>query len=551
MTQLPDTPAWNALAAHFPEVKDLHMRDLFASDGMRFDRFSLRLGDLLVDYSKHRVTAETMRLLRALATEADVAGWARRMAGGERINLTEDRAVLHTALRDRSGEPVMVDGVDVMPAVRAVLDRMGNFAERVRSGEWRGHTGKEIRAVVNIGIGGSDLGPHMVTEALAYYSHPGLGLHFVSNIDGTHISTTLSRLDPDTTLFVVASKTFTTSETMTNAATARDWLLEHTGGDRAAIARHFVAVSTNTEGVTEFGIDPEHMFEFWDWVGGRYSLWSAIGLPIALSIGMDRFEELLAGAHEMDRHFLEAPPEQNIPMTLALLGIWYGDFFGAETHAVIPYDQALHRLPAYLQQADMESNGKRARRGGGFVTYPTGPIVWGEPGTNGQHAFFQLLHQGTRLVPVDFIAPAFSHYPTGSHHSMLLANFLAQTAALMEGKTTAEAEAELQSDGVEGDRLALLATHRTYPGNQPSTSIVVRTIDPRTLGMLIAMYEHKIFTQGIVWGINSFDQWGVELGKALATGLLPLIENEDADAAHDGSTAGLLAHYHHLRRGGA
>ena len=428
MPKLPDTPAWNALATHFAEVQDLHMRDMFAADADRFERFSLRLGDLLVDFSRHRVTAQTLHLLHALALEADVPGWTQKMFAGEHINFTEDRAVLHTALRNRSEQGVIVDGVDVMPQVRAVLQRMREFSDRVRSGAWRGHTGAQIRAVVNIGIGGSDLGPHMVTQALAYCSQPGLDLHFVSNIDGSQISRTLAALDPETTLFIVASKTFTTTETMTNAATARDWLLEKLG-DRAAIARHFVAVSTNEAGVTSFGIDPANMFEFWDWVGGRYSLWSAIGLSIALSIGMDGFEALLAGAHEMDRHFIEAPPERNIPMTLALLGIWYIDLFGAQSQAVIPYDQSLHRFPAYLQQADMESNGKRARRGGGFVSYPTAPIVWGEPGTNGQHAFFQLLHQGTGLVPIDFIAAATSHYPTGNHHAQLLANFLAQSSA--------------------------------------------------------------------------------------------------------------------------
>lgn len=536
-----DTPQWAALRRHQAEVADSTIRTLMESDAGRFDRFSVRFGDLLIDYSKHRITPTTMDLLMALADAAGIEAYRDRMFAGDPINTTERRAVLHTALRNRSDRPVMVEGVDVMSDVRRVLGHMREFSDSVRSGAWVGHTGERIRTVVNIGIGGSDLGPVMVTEALKWAKHPDLEFHFVSNVDGTDIAQALAASDPATTLFIVASKTFTTQETMTNAATARTWLLDRLG-DEAAVARHFVALSTNAAAVGEFGIDPANMFEFWDWVGGRYSLWSAIGLSIALAVGMDAFEELLAGAHAMDRHFAETPLSENVPVIMALLGVWYIDFWGAETQAIIPYDQYLHRFAAYFQQGDMESNGKSVTIDGTAVEYPTGPVIWGEPGTNGQHAFFQLLHQGTRLVPADFIIPARSHHPIGRHHAMLVANYLAQTAALMRGKTTDEARLELAASGLEGDELERLARHKTYPGNQPTTSIMVKEITPHTLGMLIALYEHKIFCQGVVWGINSFDQWGVELGKQLAGRLLPLVEGGEGEP-EDGSTGGLLAQF--------
>ncbi len=465
--------------------------------------------------------------------------WRDRMFAGERINITEGRSVLHVALRNRSGRSIMEGGHDVMPGVRAVLAHMRTFSESLREGTWRGCTGEMITDVVNIGIGGSDLGPVMVSEALRPYHHPRLTPHCVSNVDGTHIMEVLKRVAPASTLFIVASKTFTTQETLTNAHTARSWFLEHLGGT-ADIARHFVAVSTNEQEVRKFGIDPRNMFEFWDWVGGRYSLWSAIGLPIALMIGMDRFEELLGGAFEMDEHFRTAPLETNIPVILGLLGIWYVNFFGARTHAILPYDQYLHRLPAYLQQADMESNGKRVDRDGEIVDYATGPVLWGEPGTNGQHAFFQLLHQGTLMVPADFLAPALSHNPVGTHHALLLANFLAQTEALMKGKSEEEARSELMEAGLHGEALRRLLPHKLFPGNRPTTTILFRQLTPHTLGMLLALYEHRIFVQGVIWRINSFDQWGVELGKQLAKTLLPEVTGSAGPGKHDGSTLGLL-----------
>ena len=499
---------------------------------------------VFVDWSKHRVTDETLRLLAALAKQADVEGARDAMFSGAKVNLTEGRAVLHVALRNRSNRPILVDGEDVMPAVNAVLAKMRAFTERVRSGAWTGHTGKAITDVVNIGIGGSDLGPVMVTEALKPYARRDLTAHFVSNVDGTHLAETLRRVDPERTLFVVASKTFTTQETLTNARSARAWLLERLGADASAVARHFVALSTNAKEVAAFGIDTANMFEFWDWVGGRYSLWSAIGLSIALAIGMDAFEELLAGAHEMDEHFRAAPLERNLPVVLAMLGVWYANFFGAETHAILPYDQYLHRFAAYLQQGDMESNGKRVDRAGRPIEgYTTGPIVWGEPGTNGQHAFYQLVHQGTRLVPCDFIAPIESHNPIGDHHPILLANFFAQTEALMKGKTEDEARAELESQGLPKERVEALAPHKVFPGNRPTTSILVQKVTPRTLGALVAMYEHKIFVQGVVWNVNSFDQWGVELGKQLANRILPELSAPGAVTTHDASTNGLIALY--------
>ncbi|HYE00153.1 MAG TPA: glucose-6-phosphate isomerase [Alphaproteobacteria bacterium] len=548
MTALTRSPAWTALAAHHAEVAGLHMRDLFAADPARFDRFSLTVGDMLLDYSKNRVTERSLALLMDLARQADVEGWRDRMFGGAAINATEGRAVLHTALRNRSGRPVTVDGRDVMPDVLEVLARLRRFAEAVRGGAWTGHTGARIRDVVNIGIGGSDLGPAMVTEALTPYAD-GPRCHFVSNVDGTHIAETLKGLDPAATLFVVASKTFTTQETMANAATARAWLLERLG-EPAAVAKHFVAVSTNGEAVAKFGIDIANMFGFWDWVGGRYSLWSAIGLPIALAIGMDRFEALLAGAHAMDEHFRTAPLERNAPVLMAMLGIWYIDFFGAQATAVLPYDQYLRRFPAYLQQADMESNGKSVDRENRPVDYGTGPVLFGEPGTNGQHAFYQLIHQGTPLVPCDFIASANSHNPVGDHHRLLLSNFFAQTEALMRGKTAEEVRAEMAGAGLPEERLAQLVAHRTFAGNRPTNSILLKRLDPHGLGMLIALYEHKIFVQGVVWNIFSFDQWGVELGKQLANALLPKLAGaEPVAGGHDASTLGLINRFKAWREG--
>jgi len=546
MPKLTQSSPWKALERHAAALADVHMRDLFDADPKRFQRFSRRLGPLLLDFSKNRITAETLDLLLALARHCDVEGWRARMFAGEAINVTENRAVLHIALRNRANRPVLVNGADVMPEVNGVLRRMRRFVEAVRSGKWRGYSGEPITDVVNIGIGGSDLGPAMVCGALRPYGHPRLTMHFVSNVDGTHIAETLKRVRPETTLFLVASKTFTTQETLTNAHSARDWFLAG-GGAEEHIARHFAAMSTNTEAVTAFGIDAQNMFEFWDWVGGRYSLWSAIGLSIALSIGMEGFEALLAGAHEMDEHFRTAPLGDNLPVILALLGIWYGDFLGAESHAILPYDQYLQRLPAYLQQADMESNGKSVTRAGEAVAYPTAPILWGEPGTNGQHAFYQLMHQGTRLVPADFIAPVHSHNPIGRHHTLLLANFLAQTEALMRGKTAAEVRSELKGQGFEGDALERLLPHKVFPGNRPTNTILVDRITPQSLGMLLALYEHKIFVQGIIWDINSFDQWGVELGKQLAQVIVPELEGNAPLTGHDPSTAELIGSIRKMR----
>ena len=546
MSALTESQAWRALAVHRAAIADRHMRDLFSADPGRFETFSLTVAGILLDYSKNRTTAETMALLVALAAQADVAGWRDRMFAGDKINRTEDRAVLHVALRNRANRPILVDGADVMPAVNAVLAQMGDFAAAVRDGTWTGHSGRRVTDVVNIGIGGSDLGPLMVTEALRPYGDPDLRLHFVSNVDGSHIAETLKRLDPATTLFVIASKTFTTQETMTNAHTARRWFLEVAPGE-AAIARHFVAVSTNAAAVAAFGIDTANMFEFWDWVGGRYSLWSAIGLPIAIAIGMDRFEALLAGAHAMDEHFRTAPLDRNMPVILALLGIWYIDFFAAESHAVLPYDQYLHRLPAYLQQADMESNGKSVDRDGAPVDYRTGPVIWGEPGTNGQHAFYQLIHQGTRLIPADFLAPLASHNPLGDHHAILLANVFAQTEALMNGKTAAAARAELTAQGLTPAAVARLAPFKAFTGNRPTNTLLFAKLDPHTLGALIALYEHKIFVQGIIWNVYSFDQWGVELGKQLAKTILPELASPIDVTSHDASTNGLINAYRRAR----
>jgi glucose-6-phosphate isomerase len=543
MSALTESSEWKSLQSHHAAIAPRHMRDLFKEDPRRFERFSLRFEDILLDYSKNRITAETMDLLRRLATAADLAGWTRRMFAGEKINVTEERAVLHVALRNRSNRPILVDGSDVMSSINAVLKHMRKFTEDVRGGKWTGYTGKPISDVVNIGIGGSDLGPVMVTEALRPYGAPNLRVHFVSNVDGTHIAEALKPLNPQTTLFIIASKTFTTQETLANAHSARDWFLK-AAGDQKAIARHFVALSTNAKEVAKFGIDTANMFEFWDWVGGRYSLWSAIGLSIALFIGMDNFEAMLDGAHAMDEHFRTVPLEHNLPATLGLLGLWYDDFFDAQTHAILPYDQYMHRFPAYFQQGDMESNGKSVTRDGQRIAdYQTGPVIWGEPGTNGQHAFYQLIHQGTKLIACDFLAPIESQNPLGTHHTLLLSNFFAQTEALMKGKTEAEVRAELKADGMSGQRLEKLVPHKVFEGNRPTNSILFQKLTPRTLGSLIALYEHKIFTQGIIWRINSFDQWGVELGKQLAKVILPELEKPGVVASHDPSTNGLINYF--------
>ncbi|HOC42170.1 MAG TPA: glucose-6-phosphate isomerase [Thermoanaerobaculales bacterium] len=542
-TPLTQTPPWRALAEHWEQARRLEMREAFAQDPARCQRFSVVLDGLLFDYSKNRVTEDTLRLLLALAEASGVREAAAAMVSGRLVNWTERRAALHVALRNRSNRPVMVDGRDVMPAVNGVLERMRRFSEAVRDGSWKGATGLPIRTVVHIGIGGSHLGPEMITQALRPF-HDGPAVRFLSNVDATDFVETVRGLDPAETLFIVASKTFTTQETMTNAGTARQWLLDAMG-DAAAVARHFAALSADREAVAAFGIDPGSMFELWDWVGGRYSSWSAIGLPVAIAVGFDRFEQLLEGGHAMDHHFLEAPLDRNIPVLMGLLGVWYGNFFGAASHAVLPYDEYLALLPSYLQQADMESNGKAVDRDGSRVDYQTGPIVWGEPGTNGQHAFFQLIHQGTRLVPCDFIGCARSHNPIGDHHQKLIANMIAQAEALMVGRTAAEARAGLARRGVAGDEAAALLPHLVFEGNRPSNTILLDELTPRTLGMLIAAYEHKIFTQGVIWRINSFDQWGVELGKALAAQVLDeerrLLAGEDVDLSrHDSSTAGLL-----------
>jgi glucose-6-phosphate isomerase len=538
--------AWQALEAHHREMAPVHMRDLFKQDPRRFDKFSLHFDDILLDFSKNRITEQTLKLLRELARQADVPGWTEKMFTGQKINTTEDRAVLHVALRNRSKRPIYVDGQDVMPAVNAVLAHMREFTEAVRGGAWKGYAGKAITDVVNIGIGGSDLGPVMATEALKPYAKPGLHAHFVSNVDGTHIAETLKKLNPETALFIVASKTFTTQETLTNAQTAKEWFLR-SAGDVQHVAKQFVALSTAEAEVRKFGIDPKNMFEFWDWVGGRYSLWSAIGLSIALSIGMDRFEEMLEGGHRMDEHFRTAPPEKNLPLTLGVLGVWYNNFFGAQTHAILPYDQYMHRFPAYFQQGDMESNGKSVTRDGQPCAWSTGPVIWGEPGTNGQHAFYQLIHQGTKLVPCDFLAPVETHNPIGQHHEILLSNFFAQTEALMKGKTAEEVRAELKGSKLSAEELEKLVPQKMFAGNKPTNSILFRKVTPRTLGSLIALYEHKIFTQGVIWDINSFDQWGVELGKQLAKAILPELKGPEQVSSHDASTNGLINYYKEVR----
>lgn len=539
MSNLTQSPAWQALLAHQSQISNQTMREMFAADADRFDTFSLQLDGLLFDYSKNRISAETLKLLLDLVRQSDLSGWIARMFGGEKINASENRAVLHTALRAPRDAVVMVDGKNVMPDVHRVLDHLRRYTEAVRKGELCGHTGKPLRHIVNIGIGGSALGPMMVCETLKPYGHPEMRAHFVSNVDATDLVETLKLLDAETTLFIVSSKTFTTQETLTNARTARAWLVEKLGCEEA-VAKHFAAVSTNLKATSEFGINPDNVFEFWDWVGGRYSLWSAIGLPIALYVGMDNFERLLAGAHAMDVHFRDAPFERNMPVILGMLGVWYGNFFGTGSYAVLPYDQYLHRLPAYLQQLEMESNGKSVDREGQPVDYDTHFTVWGEAGTNGQHSFYQLIHQGTRMIPADFLAPIRSHNPVGDHHAMLLSNCFAQTEALMLGKTEAEARAELVAQGMSSEALEKLLPFKVFPGNRPTNTFLFDLLDPYTLGMLIALYEHKIYVQSVVWNINAFDQWGVEFGKQLAGKLLPELQGKQPLSAHDASTINLM-----------
>lgn len=537
--------AFKSLAQHYDQIKKHHLRDLF-QDEDRFEKFSIRFGDILLDYSKNRINEETHKLLVDLATESGLKEAIEAMFSGEKINETEDRAVLHTALRNPNRSGFILEGKDILTDIHRVLDKMEAFSANVISGEWKGYSGKPIQHIVNIGIGGSDLGPVMVTEALKPYSNH-LKLHFVSNVDGSHIAETLKKTDPETTLFMIASKTFTTQETMANAYSARDWFLNN-GGTKEYVAKHFVAISTNEAGVSEFGIDTANMFEFWDWVGGRYSLWSAIGLSIACGIGFDNFKLLLAGAHESDKHFRNTDFKDNIPVTLALLGIWYTNFFESQSQAILPYDQYMHRFAAYFQQGDMESNGKSTDRDGDAIDYQTGPVIWGEPGTNGQHAFYQLIHQGTKLIPCDFIAPAQSHNPLGNHHQLLLSNFFAQTEALMNGKNRQEVEAELKAAGKKAREIVELAPFKVFDGDKPTNSILVKKITPFTLGSLIAIYEHKIFVQGIIWNIFSFDQWGVELGKQLAGQILPELKNDDKVNGHDSSTNGLINQYKEWRK---
>lgn len=540
------TAAYKRLKTHYKTISKSHLRDLFEQDPNRFKKFSIRFGDILLDYSKNRINGRTKSYLIQLAEEVGLADAIEKMFNGDKINATENRSVLHIALRNRANTPIYSDGKDVMPEVNAVLEKMKEFSNKIRSGEWKGYTGKAITDVVNIGIGGSDLGPVMVTEALKRYAKKGLNVHFVSNVDGTHIVETLKDLNPETTLFLIASKTFTTQETMANAHTARQWFLA-SAQDEEAIKKHFVALSTNQAEVVKFGIDPNNMFVFWDWVGGRYSLWSAIGLSIAIYIGFSNFEQLLAGAHEADNHFRTTKFDKNIPVILGLLGVWYNNFFGAETHAILPYDQYLHRFAAYFQQGDMESNGKYVGRDGKPVDYQTGPIIWGEPGTNGQHAFYQLIHQGTKLIPADFIAPAISHNPVGEHHTLLLSNFFAQTEALMNGKTADEVRAELSNSGKSAEEIEALVPFKVFEGNRPTNSILIKKITPKILGTLIALYEHKIFVQGIIWNIFSFDQWGVELGKQLANKIYPELKSDAPINSHDASTNGLINQYKRWR----
>jgi glucose-6-phosphate isomerase len=542
MTNLTELTSWKELSEHYTTASGYQLRDLFNNDPERFNKFSLQAENLLLDYSKNRITEETRTLLLKLAEQCKVKEGIENMFSGKKINTTEKRAVLHTALRNRSDKPVLVDGVNVMDSINRVLAQMKGFSEKVRNGNWKGYTSKSITDIVNIGIGGSDLGPVMVCEALKPYAQEGLNIHFVSNVDGTHIAETLKKVNAETTLFIIASKTFTTQETIANAESAKEWFLK-TAKDQKAVAAHFVALSTNADAVSKFGIDTSNMFEFWDWVGGRYSLTSAIGLSISLYIGFDKFEELLQGAHGMDEHFRNAPFEQNMPIILAMLGVWYNNFFGAESQAILPYDQYMHRFAAYFQQADMESNGKRVTKDGKVVNYQTGPIIWGEPGTNGQHAFYQLIHQGTKLIPCDFLAPVNSQNPIGDHHNMLLANYFAQTEALMKGKTEAEAKAELEKEGKSAEDVTALLPHKIFPGNIPTNSIMFNKLTPKTLGALLALYEHKIYVQGLVWNVNSFDQWGVELGKQLAKSIYSELQTGSTVSSHDSSTNGLINFY--------
>jgi len=540
------TAAWQSLSQHYNTTKGTQMKSLFEADQSRFEKFSLRFEDILIDYSKNRITDETMKLLFQLAEEVKLEEAKKQMFGGSAINMTENRSVLHVALRNRSGKPYLVDGKNVTKDVNRVLDKMKSFTEKLHAGDFKGYTGKPIKYVVNIGIGGSDLGPYMVTECLKPYKLPNIEPHFVSNVDSTHIVNVLKEVDPETTLFIIASKTFTTQETMTNAESAKRWFLD-VAKDEKFVKNHFIAISTNQEAVEAFGIDPDNMFEFWEWVGGRYSLWSSIGMSIACAVGFDTFEELLLGAEAMDQHFLNNPADKNIPTILALLGVWYNNFFGAETHAILPYDQYMHAFAPYLQQGDMESNGKYVSRNGEKVTYQTGPIIWGEPGTNGQHAFYQLIHQGTKLIPCDFLAAANSQNPLSDHHEKLLANFFAQTEALMMGKTKEAVEAEFKAAGASEEQIELLTPFKVFEGNRPTNSILFKELNARTLGSLIAMYEHKIFVQGIIWNIFSFDQWGVELGKQLAKKILPKLSSNDIVSDHDASTNGLINAYKALK----
>ena len=546
MSMLTESPAWRALVEHQGQIRDVQLRDLFAQDPGRFARFSLNFDGILFDYSKNRITEETMRLLLGLAEQSGLRERIDAMFEGQKINTTENRAVLHVGLRNRENRPILVDGADVMPEVNAVLEKMAAFSEAVRSGAWTGHTGKPITDVVNIGIGGSDLGPKMVTEALKPYGHPRLRVHYVSNVDSTDLVEALKKVEPETVLFLVASKTFTTQETMQNAHSARAWFLRH-AGDEAAVSKHFAAMSTNTAEVTKFGIDSQNMFPFWDWVGGRYSLWSAVGLSVAIYLGFDRFTELLTGAFRVDERFRTAPFAENIPVVMALLGVWYNNFWGAESHAILPYDQYLAHFASYFQQGDMESNGKRVTHAGAVVDYQTGPIIWGQPGTNGQHAFYQLIHQGTKLIPCDFLAAAQSQNPLDEHHALLISNYLAQTEALMRGRTTEEAREELAASGIAGERLERLAAAKTFPGNRPTNSFLYPRLTPQTLGSLIALYEHKIFTQGVIWDVNSFDQMGVELGKVLAKAIYPELAGDGPVTTHDASTNGLINYYRSVR----
>ncbi len=542
-----ETNAWKELTLEFQNLKETHMRDLFQKDPKRFEKFSAEFEDIFLDYSKNILNENTLKKLLKLTEETNLKPAITALFKGKKINETEQRAVLHTALRNRSGKAVVTEGQDVMPEVLAVLDQMKIFSNNLLTGVWKGYTDQKITDIVNIGIGGSDLGPVMVTEALKPYQQKDIAVHFVSNVDGTHIVETLKKVHPETTLFMIASKTFTTQETMTNAGSARQWFLD-SGASVEAIKKHFVAISTNESEVKKFGIDPKNMFRFWDWVGGRYSLWSAIGLSIACTIGFDHYLELLEGAHAMDEHFQNTEFENNLPVILALIGIWYNNFFHVESEAILPYDQYMHRFAAYFQQGNMESNGKSIDRRGDQVSYETGPIIWGEPGTNGQHAFYQLIHQGTKLIPCDFLAPAVSQNPIGDHHVKLLSNFFAQTEALLEGKSEADVVAELKKEGKSDVEINFLAPFKVFEGNRPTNSILFKRLTPRTLGSLIAMYEHKIFVQGAIWNIFSFDQWGVELGKQLAKKILPELENENVVASHDSSTNGLINRYKQMRK---